>query len=74
MKLMSAKQYEETLDEQFEIGDITVIVAWFPNGWTAFDLTNDKEICVALIDKKSAISEVETYTNNKYNPKKTHFI
>jgi|WetSurSiteA1Bulk_404760.scaffolds.fasta_scaffold00380_6 hypothetical protein len=74
MKMISIKQYEKTLDEQFDIGNITVVVARFPNGWMAIDMTNDAEICIAQPDKKTAISKVEIYANSKYDPKKTHYL
>jgi hypothetical protein len=74
MKIMSAKQYEKTLDEQFDIGNITVVVARFPSGWMAVDIYNDIQICIAQPDKKTAIAKVEEYINAKYNPKKAHFL
>jgi|WetSurSiteA1Bulk_404760.scaffolds.fasta_scaffold29210_2 hypothetical protein len=74
MKIMSAKQYEKILDEQFEIAGISVIVALFPSGWMAIDETNDLQICIGKIDKKKAIEEVEKYTGAKYDPKKTKFL
>lgn len=74
MKMMSAKQYERILDEEFEIAGITVIVALFPSGWMAIDVTNDLQICIGKIDKKTAIENVEKYTGAKYNPKETKFL
>lgn len=74
MKTMSIKQYEKTLDEQFDIGNITVVVARFPNGWMAVDIYNDIEICIAQPDKKTAIGKVEEYSNAQYNPKKAKFL
>ena len=74
MKPMSIKQYEKILDEQFEIAGISVIVALFPSGWMAIDETNDLQICIGQIDKKTAIQKVEEYTGSKYNPKETKFL
>ena len=74
MKIMSAKQYEKTLDEQFDIGGITVIVALFPNGWMGVDTTNDIEICIGQSDKKTAIAKIEKYIGAKYDPKMSKFL
>lgn len=74
MKMMSVKQYEKTLDEQFEIAGILVAIAHFPTGWFAYDVGTDYEICISQPDKKTAIQKVEEYAGAKYNPKTTKFL
>jgi len=71
---MNAKQYEKTLDEQFDIGGITVIVCYMPTGWYAEDINNETMICQAQPDKKTAIAKVEKYTGAKYDPKMSKFL
>lgn len=72
--MISAKQYEKTLDEEFDINGITFVVAYMPDGWCVYLSMDSILISRHLTDKKSAIIEAEKYANGKYNPRTTKFL
>jgi len=74
MRIMSAKQYEKTLDEQFVINGVEFLVARFPNGWTVQNITEDYLLVQGVMDKKTAIQFAEVNAKGKYNPKETRFL
>jgi len=74
MKTMSAKQYENTLDEEFDINGIIFVVAYMPDGWCTYLSMDSILVAGGLVNKKSAIFEAEKYANGKYNPKETKFL
>lgn len=73
-RLITLKQYEDSLDEQFSIGNIQVTVARFPDGWIAFNNTQDIILCHGKATKREAIRIVEEITHEKYNPETRKFL
>jgi hypothetical protein len=74
MKIMSRKQYEKTLDEEFTIRGKKFQVGLFPSGWQIYSVDGDNIICSGKSSKKLAIETLERLIDGKYDSKNTKFI